>query len=202
MNRPMRQQATIFWIGLLVFVTLGMPIGVVHAHADYARSDPAAGAQLATAPAQVQVWFTEELFRREGENRLEVYAPDGSRVDRGDTLIDDDDRTLMKVSLDSNLPDGVYTVRWVSLSADDGHAGEGEFQFAIGIAASLTAPTDQAQSTPTVVDEPTATATPTPAATEAPVSSSRVPGCGSAPALLILTVGAVWVGRRRGVLTR
>ena len=121
----------------------------VLAHADYDSSVPAADELLSQAPQQVQVWFTQDLFRREGQNSLEVYGPDDQRVDLDDAAIDDDNRKLMTVSLQSDLADGVYTVRWRTLSADDGDDADGDFQFTIQ------------------ADEPEAEAPPTAAPTEA-----------------------------------
>ena len=75
----------------------------------YERSVPSADEVVDQSPQQVQVWFTQELFRREGQNSLEVYGPDEQRVDLDDAAIDDDDRKLMTVSLQADLADGVYT---------------------------------------------------------------------------------------------
>ena len=120
-------------LGLAVLLaTIHFPLSTaVLAHADYDHSVPAAGEVVLQAPQQVQVWFTQELFRREGQNSLEVYGPDEQRVDLDDFAIDDDDRKLMTVSLPPDLANGVYTVRWRSLSADDGDEASGEFQFTI-----------------------------------------------------------------------
>lgn len=186
---------------------------VVFAHADYDESVPAAGETLSKAPQQVQVWFTQEMFRREGQNSLEVYGPDEQRVDLDDAAIDDDNRKLMTVSLQSDLADGVYTVHWRTLSADDGDDADGEFQFTIQAGES------EAAETPTAAPSPSATATsengqPTPTPTALapdPSSESADPPpeqadqgpaipClgGSAPALFF--VGALLLARRRTIL--
>ena len=147
----------LLWLALLQ-TTIHFPLAtVVLAHADYDRSVPAADEVVLQAPQQVQVWFTQELFRREGQNSLEVYGPDEQRVDLDDFAIDDDDRKLMTVSLPPDLANGVYTVRWRSLSADDGDDADGEFQFTIQ------------------ADEPTAEAAPTAAPTAAAVSTQPAP---------------------------
>jgi methionine-rich copper-binding protein CopC len=125
---------------LLACVALGLGSLVVSAHAGYARSEPAAGAVIPQAPDEVHVWFTQELFRRAGANTLEVVGPDGARVDKQDARIDDDDRTHMIVSLQADLPAGAYTVRWGSLSAEDGDADSGEFGFVVDPAAVRTTP--------------------------------------------------------------
>ena len=141
----------------MLLATIHFPLSTaVLAHADYDHSVPAADELVLQTPQQVQVWFTQELFRREGQNSLEVYGPDEQRVDLDDFAIDDDDRKLMTVSLPPDLANGVYTVRWRSLSADDGDEASGQFQFTI-------------QS-----DEPTAEAPATEApATETPESTTE-----------------------------
>ena len=147
--------AKLLWVAVLLAV-IHFPLSTaVLAHADYDRAVPAADEVVSQAPQQVQVWFTQELFRREGQNSLEVYGPDDQRVDQDDAAIDDDDRTLMTVSLQSALADGVYTVRWRTLSADDGDEADGEFQFTIQ------------------ADEPGEEATPTAAPTVAPTKAAE-----------------------------
>lgn len=174
---------------LLLLLLTALPLSVtVRAHADYARSEPAADAVLDAAPQVVKVWFTQELFRREGENWLLVTGPDGARVDLDDAAVDDDDRTLVTVSLSPALADGLYTVEWRALSADDGHAEEGSFSFTVA-----------AGPTPA---QPVATDTPVPAPT-APAAETTTPASGEggftclgAAPLALLAVGAI-VARRR-----
>ena len=200
----------------------------VLAHADYDSSVPAADEVVAQAPQRVQVWFTQDLFRREGQNNLEVYGPDNQRVDQGDAAIDDDNRKLMTVSLQSDLADGIYTVRWRTLSADDGDDAEGEFQFTIQAdepeaeATPTAVPTEAPTEAPTAAAEnaqpsPTNTAqaesteaqpTPTTAAT-APEDPETPPGqadqgpgipCMGSSAPLLLLLGTLLLTRRRGRL--
>ena len=116
----------------LLLVTIHYPLATaVLAHSDYDRSVPAADEVVLQAPQQVQVWFTQELFRREGKNSLEVYGPGQQRIGLDDAAIDDDDRKLMTVSLPPDFANGVYIVRWRTLSADDGDDANGEFQFTV-----------------------------------------------------------------------
>ncbi len=116
---------------LAVCLTPASYIRVAVGHADYDRAEPAADSVVDVAPTQVRIWFTQEVFRRQGANSIEVARADGTRIDLNDTAIDDDDRKLMTVSLAPDLAAGVYTVRWRALSAEDGHEGEGEFRFTI-----------------------------------------------------------------------
>lgn len=160
----------LLWLALLQ-TTIHFPlVTVVLAHADYDRSVPAADEVVLRAPQQVQVWFTQELFRREGQNSLEVYGPDEQRVDLDDFAIDDDDRKLMTVSLPPDLANGIYTVRWRSLSADDGDEADGEFQFTI----QADEPTAEAVQ-PTDITEAAQTAAPTAAPTATAVNTQPSP---------------------------
>jgi len=149
----------------LLFVTalgLALPaeMRIAVGHAEYDRSVPAADAVVDIAPTQVQIWFTQEIFRRQGVNSIEVASADGTRVDLDDTAIDDDDRKLMNVSLASDLAAGVYTVRWRALSAEDGHEGQGEFRFTIETAA-MPAPAATGTLTDTINTTNTTTVTET-----------------------------------------
>ncbi|MCE7987725.1 MAG: copper resistance protein CopC [Caldilinea sp. CFX5] len=178
------------------------------AHADLDRSDPAADALLTTAPTQVQLWFTQELFRRQGQNRIEVYAADGSRQEQGEAAIDDDDRTLLTVALQPDLPPGVYTVRWQAVSSEDGHESAGEFSFTVATGDAAAAPVTDA-ATPTALPLPADTVTPTPVATSTPAPTAPQPSttgtglpCLGGTAPLVLAVGVIWGSRRRARLTR
>lgn len=190
-------------LSLLALILLGRG---AFAHADYDHSEPVADAVLETAPSQVRIWFTQELFRRQGQNSIEVYTSDGQRVDQADAVIDDDDRKLMTITLSPTQASGIYTVRWQALSAEDGHPAKGEFTFTVGaVAASapisataaLTEPTTLPAATATTVVTSTASAAtaPTPAR---PAASLPCLG-GVAPLGLLL---GLWWGQRRPALRR
>ncbi|MCG3212141.1 MAG: hypothetical protein FOGNACKC_05788 [Anaerolineae bacterium] len=144
------------WLSLVVLLLL-LTTGLATAHAGYDHSEPAAEAVLATPPAEVHVWFAEELFRQAGANSLAVFGPTGAQVDRGDSRIDDDDRSHMLVSLADNLPNGRYTVRWQTSSADDGDEDSGEFGFTVGTTALAVAQTQPAADVAVPLASPTAT---------------------------------------------
>lgn len=199
----MRHILRIGLVTLLLLLT-GLPLAAsVLFHADYARSEPAADEVLATPPKQVKVWFTQELFRRAGENWLHVTGPDGARVDLDDTAVDDNDRTLITVTLADDLPDGAYRVEWRALSADDGHPKEDEFSFTIGAANPAPAATTPA-AVPAATPAPEATIAspsdaPTPAPTPASSQSGGWPCLGAAP-LAMLALGTVLTRRRKNLV--
>ncbi len=111
--------------------TGGAAPGRVAAHADYDRSLPAAGATIPRAPERVEIWFTQQLFRREGANVIEVRDRSGARADTGDLVLDERDRTHLTIGLAPGLPPGSYAVSWQTLSAVDGDTARGSFDFTI-----------------------------------------------------------------------
>jgi methionine-rich copper-binding protein CopC len=155
--------------------------GTAYAHAAYARSEPGAGAVVSAAPTQVEIWFTQDLFRRQGENWINVTGPEGAVVHVGEAQIDDDDRRHMRVTLRADLAPGEYRVVWHSLSAEDGDEDDGDFTFTFDPQAQIT-------STPMAENSPAA-ATPTLAAMVTPPAptTTAVPGgdtgCGAGLAL-------------------
>jgi methionine-rich copper-binding protein CopC len=159
-----RRRISVFCIFLLLLIgVLSLYPGLIRAHATYERSEPPADAIIPESPLEVHVWFTQELFRREEANALEVFGPDGMQVDKRDARIDDDDRTHMIVSLPTDLPPGKYTVRWRTLSVEDGDSDSGEFSFTIDPAAAAITPQPSPTATPT--STPTPLPPPTPAQT-------------------------------------
>jgi copper transport protein len=113
-------------VGLVAVLTLVFPAS---AHALLVRSIPEANASLPTAPAQVEIYFSESV--EPSFSTISVLDSNGSSVDNGDVRLDPADDTHLTVSLRS-LPDGVYTVTWRALSLSDGHVTTGSFPFAIG----------------------------------------------------------------------
>ncbi len=196
------RQLRSFVLLLLLLLLLAAPASATRlTHADYARSEPAADALLTEPPRKVKVWFTQELFRRDGENWVRVTGPDGTRVDLDDTTVDDDDRTLASVSLAEALPDGVYTVAWRGLSAEDGHPGEGEFTFTV--AANPAPPQETPAANQVATSEPATLTAPTVAvtlvATPAPSnsgSSGGLPCLGASPVVMLAFAG-VLIGRKK-----
>ena len=107
------------------------------AHAAYASSAPAFGEVLETAPDQIELRFTQQLFRREGANQIRIErAADGAAVSLGDVTIDNTDRAAMRARVLEPLPPGRYLVSWQNLSADDGDTDSGVYPFYVGVAPS------------------------------------------------------------------
>lgn len=161
---------------LLALLTPAMP---AFGHADYDYSLPARDEVLPEAPARVDVYFKQDIFRQQGSNFVRVFDESDAQVSEGDGVVDDDDRKHISTELPAGLGDGRYIVRWKTLSDEDGDDEEGAFCFYIGVE-----PTDAQEAecaafaevapTPT---EGAAAATSTPAAPGATPTAS-VPGDG------------------------
>ena len=99
-----------------------------HAHAFLDRAEPRVGATVQAAPAQLKLWFTQEI--EPAFSTVKVIDSKGRRVDKSDAQVDPARRELMLVSLEA-LAAGDYTVVWRVVSADT-HVTEGDFVFHIG----------------------------------------------------------------------
>jgi copper transport protein len=120
-------------------------VPVVLAHADLARSEPAANSVLERPPQQVVIWFTEPI--EAGFSEIQVLNSQGERVDNNDSAVDNNDPTVMSVTLPS-LPNGTYTVAWKNLSTVDGHTPRGAFVFSVGEPISAAPPSVEAPEGP------------------------------------------------------
>jgi methionine-rich copper-binding protein CopC len=130
MQRPRggrRAAPFILAIGLLL-----TSAGHAFAHARYDRSEPPAGAALDGSAFVLRAWFSQELTSR---STIRVLDANGAQVDLADGRVDldDPDRKAMTVSL-PELPVGVYTVEYTTVSAEDGDENPGTFAFGVGMA--------------------------------------------------------------------
>src|SRR5215218_8828483 len=131
MKTRIRLLAAIAVVAVLAVAALGNATRSGEAHAGYDRSVPAADAVVETAPAIVEIWFTQEIDA--GGTDVRVFGPDGAQVDLGDTALDlfDPARKRVTVSLRPDLGPGTYTVEWTTLSAEDGEGESGGFTFTV-----------------------------------------------------------------------
>ncbi len=97
------------------------------AHAFLDHADPRVGSTVRTPPAQVRLWFTQDLEPAFSSAQLVNEA--GQRVDKGDSQVDPSSPALLRTSLPP-LPAGTYKVIWRVLSVDT-HVTEGDFTFQV-----------------------------------------------------------------------
>lgn len=109
--------------------TLVLNMLSVSAHANLIRSEPAPNATLDRARKAITLYFTEPLEPQFSGIILRDSA--GNTVNTPPSTIDPDNPQSMSL-IPGDLPEGLYTVSWRSLSAADGHQSSGSFAFVIG----------------------------------------------------------------------
>ena len=112
---------------LLAVAALLLVPGWVEAHAFPDHSEPRVGHTLEASPPSVRIWFDgqiEPVF-----SKVRVEDADRRQVDKGDSRVDPNDRTLLEVELPPLAP-GKYRVYW-SVVARDGHRTEGDYSFRV-----------------------------------------------------------------------
>jgi len=118
----------------LIAVGLAVVLGVVlvsvaFAHAEPANVKPGQNAVLTTAPTEVVLLMSQEMARQAGGNDIVVQDSKGTEVTKQPAAIDSANRKKLSVPLPAGLSPGVYTVRWRTLSADDGDPASGNYTF-------------------------------------------------------------------------
>lgn len=114
-------------IAAAVFALLS--VTAVFAHAEPATAKPGDGAVLTSAPAEIVIVMSQELARQAGGNDIDVFDAAGKEVTTVAAVVDNNDRTRLSVAMPSDLAPGKYTVRWQSLSSEDGDPADGELSF-------------------------------------------------------------------------
>ncbi|MGH2447731.1 MAG: CopD family protein, partial [Chloroflexota bacterium] len=94
------------------------------------RADPAPGAILHNSPGEVRLFFSEALNL--AGSHIMVLGRHDRPMNVGPEAVAGDRREMV-VHVRS-LPAGRYEVRWVALSADDGHVTQGTYQFGVNVA--------------------------------------------------------------------
>ena len=113
----------------------------VWAHANLISSEPAANATLERGPEVIRLTFTEPLEPQ--FSGITLRDAEGSIVSTPPSEIDPED-PLVILLVPGDLPDGLYTVSWRSLSAADGHQAAGSFVFVVGAGTLLAGAADLA----------------------------------------------------------
>jgi copper resistance protein C len=111
---------------IIMSLVFGATSATAHAFLDHAA--PPVGSTVQRAPAQISLWFTQEL--EPAFSSAIVRNAAGQRVDKGNAHVDRSDRMRMQVSL-KPLPPGTYKVIWHVLSVDT-HTTQGDFSLTVG----------------------------------------------------------------------
>jgi len=151
----------------------------VPAHAKVYKAIPAIGSTIAQAPTSVTVFTLENMAPGPTKSNLFVYSPSGDLISQGNGVIALNDPRQMTIQI-KPTGNGVYVVRWITVSAQDGDPDEGAFVFTVK---------------PTV---PATTVTPTKTTTTPPASGVAlwVPILVGVLALLVGLGGGFGLGRR------
>lgn len=129
----MRASALRFGSACVLFMlALGFAVPSASAHTEFVRSNPAPGATLAAAPADVSITFSGMLDP--AGSSITVVDATGASVSEGATTLSPTDAATMRVALRSGLGAGTYTVQWTA-QADDGHILNDSFTFTVGATA-------------------------------------------------------------------
>ena len=139
---------------LATLVFAGFPVAIAFAHAEPAKVVPGKDAVLARAPAGVEIEMSQEMARQTGANDIVVQDATGKEVTTQPAVIDNANRKKLSVPLPSTLPPGAYTVRWRTLSSDDGDTASGNYSFTIDPAATPSAGTELVRADPLGVRTP------------------------------------------------
>lgn len=113
-----------------LLATLIFP-ALAFAHAQPKTVQPGDGAVLNASPGEYVMETTQEMARREGANDLDIFDANGNEVTAVAAVIDNSNRSRLTVTLPPTLEPGEYTVRWKTLSAEDGDPADGELTFTI-----------------------------------------------------------------------
>ena len=168
--------AILFGQGMVFLGVGGMSIAsaattqrTLPAHAAVLSAIPAIGSTIAQAPTTVTVFTAENINPDPKKSNLFVYGPTGeataSLISQGNATVSLTNPKEMSVPIkpDPKHSDGVYIVRWLTVSALDGDPDEGAFTFTVKSgatpAASPSASTG-AGTTPTTTNTDSAGGTP------------------------------------------
>jgi len=130
--------ATLLSLGLmLVMVGIASAHATYPAHAKVNKAIPAIGSTVSQAPATVTVFTLENINPDPAKSNLFVYSPAGDLISQGNAKVSLTNPREMSITIKpdpANL-NGVYVVRWITVSAEDGDPDQGAFVFTVNTAA-------------------------------------------------------------------
>jgi len=165
---------TLLSLGLL-FIAVGTVSAhpVQPAHAKVLSATPAIGSTITQIPTTVTVECAENINPSPKLSNLFVYGPSGDLISQGDAKVSLSNPEEMSITI---KPDGngIYVVRWITVSALDGDPDQGAFVFTVkpGVVAT----------TPTTTNNTTTTTTP---------ATPTTSGTGGTPVWVPILVGIV-----------
>jgi methionine-rich copper-binding protein CopC len=185
-------------------------VATAFSHAGYDSSDPGRNEIVPEAPERVDVFFKQDVVKREGAFYVRVFDEIEAQVSDGDGVVDDDNRRHISTELPADLGPGKYIVEWMTTSDEDGEADDGAFCFYVGVEPTADQEAECAafdEDVPPAATEPAAEPTDT---ADAPTPTVAAPsdGDGSSAGLIVGIIvavvvvaavvigGLVWMSRR------
>lgn len=165
----------LFRAAIAAFLLIALPAPAALAHAELDSASPGPDDRVTGSPAELVARFSQDLDA--SRSSLEVRDVSGRRVVRGGELGSGPREFRLELP---ELEPGVYEVRWMSFSKEDGELARGSYTFTV-----VAAPSPTPTATPTPMLAPSATPSPT----ETQVTSAPSPS-GSATAGRSDTSGA------------
>ena len=184
--------ALLLSMGLLYLVTGTVSAhSTIPAHAKVNKAIPAIGSTVSQAPTTVTVFTLENINPDPNKSNLFIYSPAGDLISQGNAKVSLTNPREMSITIkpDKANLNGVYVVRWITVSAQDGDPDQGAFVFTVNTGV-VTTPTPVATTTTSTTPSNTATS----GTSSTPVWVSIVIGV---VALLIGVAVGLVMGRRR-----
>lgn len=163
-------------MGLLYLMTGTVSAhSTIPAHAKVNKAIPAIGSTISQAPSVVTVFTLENINPDPNKSNLFVYSPAGDLISQGNANVSLTNPREMSITIkpDKANLNGVYVVRWITVSAEDGDPDQGAFVFTVNTGA---------VTTPTPVSTTTASTAP---------STTTTSGTGGTPIWVPIVVGVV-----------
>jgi copper resistance protein C len=144
-------------------------------HAKVNKAIPAIGSTISQAPTVVTVFTLENINPNPNKSNLFVYSPAGDLISQGNATVSLTNPREMSITIkpDKANLNGVYVVRWITVSAEDGDPDQGAFVFTVNASVATT---------PTPVATATSSTSP---------STTTTNGAGSIPFWVLIVVGLV-----------
>jgi copper resistance protein C len=168
--------ALLLSIGLLYLMTGTVSAhSTIPTHAKVNKAIPAIGSTISQVPTTVTVFTLENINPDPNKSNLFVYSPAGDLISQGNAKVSLTNPEEMSIAIkpDSARPNGVYVVRWITVSALDGDPDQGAFVFTVNTGTIAT---------PTPVTTTAAHTTP---------STTTTSGTGGTPIWVPIVVGVV-----------
>ena len=151
--------ALLLSMGLLYLMTGTVSAhSTIPTHAKVNKAIPAIGSTVSQAPTTVTVFTLENINPDPNKSNLFIYSPAGDLISQGNATVSLTNPREMSITIkpDKANLNGVYVVRWITVSAQDGDPDQGAFVFTVNTGA-VTTPTPVATTTTSTTPSTTTT---------------------------------------------